>query len=322
MSSLTMRKEHLIMRHFLFLMSLIISITSVSTAVADMEYHQIEYFWDVSDGNEPLELMFPQFDTQQGTRELIGVSIAFDGLFDVSLWAENLEEYPILSSDWFVESGLFMMFDFDELSIGPVWGGGLGVYSTDLAANDGFPEQGPDYTEWSYLDQMITSETVINQSDFTIFRGEGLLEATLYPYLDLAISAPPPFYDLDVQSHVHFGAITLAYKWRTSDAALLSVDPLPIIAGETTTVTASDMLPNTLTYLAVSTIGPGSAWIPALQMTLDLENPQQLLSAVMSDGAGVASWVSVPPIRLIGRTVWLQAVQDGIKTNALEASIE
>jgi hypothetical protein len=303
-------------------MSLIISITGVSAGVADVENHQIEYYWDVENGNYPLQLAFPQFDTQQGTRELIGVSFVIDGQFDVSLWAENLESYPISASDWFVDSGLFMMFDFDDLSIGPIWGSGLGVYSTDLAANDGFPGQGPDYTTWSYLDQEVTSEIILDQSDIAIFRGEGLLAASLYPSLDLALSPPPPFLDVDVLSHIHFGAITLSYEWQASDAAVLTVDPLPIIAGVDATVTASNMLPNTLTFLAVSTTGLGNTWIPPLQITLGLNNPRQVLSAVMSDGDGVASWVGIAPTRLIGRTIWLQAAQDGLKSNVLEAPIE
>ncbi len=310
------------MRRFIFLMSLIISMTSLSSAAADVEEHQVEYYWDVSNGNVPLPLVFPQFDTQQGTRELIGVSIAIDGQFDVSLSAENLESYPIRASDWFVDTGLFMMFDFDELPMGPVWGTGLGTYSTDLAANDGIPGQGLDFTSWSYLDQVVAADVGVNPADIAIFRGEGLLDADLYPSLDLALSPPPPFLSVDVVSHVHVGTITLSYEWQDSEAALLTVDPLPIIAGETATMTASNLFPNTLTYLAVSTTGLGNTWIGPLDITLDLNNPQQLLTAVMTNDAGVASWVSVAPTRLIGRTVWLQAAQDGLKTNVVEAPIE
>jgi hypothetical protein len=303
-------------------MSLIISIIGVSTSAADVEFHQIEYYWDVKDGNEPVPLMFPQFDTQQGTRELIGVSIIINGQFNVMMSAENLESYPILADEWFVDTGLMMMFDFDDLPIGPIWGGGLGTYTTDLAANDGIPGQGPDYTTWSYLEHVVRNEVVIHQSDIAMFRGEGLLGAELYPFLDLAISAPPPFFSVDVENHVHFGAITILFEWQASDPAFLTVDPLPIIAGESATVTASNLFPNTLTYLAVSTSGLGNTWIPPLSITLDLNNPQQLYSAVMSDGDGVASWVGVAPTRLIGRTVWLQAAQAGIKTDAVEAPIE
>ncbi len=311
------------MRTFLSVLSAALPIALVSPfTLAETENHQIEYFWDVGDGNDPVELGFPQFDTMNGTRELTGVTVSLDGQFDLTMSAENMEPDPVLESDWFVDSAILMFFDFDDLPIGPLTGGGLGVFSSDLAGNDRNPGTGDDYTEWSYSDQSAVGDVDINDTDFSVFRGEGTLDATLYPFLSLGLSAPPPRIGVDVVNHAHIGTITVTYEWQSSAGAVLTVNPLPLIAGAKATISASNMFPDTLTFLAMSTRGTGNVFVPQLQITVDLRNPRQVMAAKRTDNNGDVTWVGSVPEGWTGRTVWLQAAQKGLKTKVVEAPID
>lgn len=303
------------------LCALTATLVGVSPALANVEEHQIEYTWDVSQGNEPLDLQFPQFDTQNGTRVLTGVTLIMDGTYDLTMWAENQEERAITQDEWFVESGLLMMFNFDGLDLGAITGSGLGIYSVDLAANDGMQYQGDDYTEWTYADVIGTSID-IRSEDFGIFRGEGLLDATMYPYLSLTIPPPPPFFWTDAKSHVHTGVFTLQYEWQPSAAAVVVTDPDPLVGGQRAFVYTLNVLPNTMTYLAASTSGTGTQWVPFLGVTIDLSNPRAVSSPVMSDDEGSAGWSGRVPASLSGRTLWLQAAQPGLKTEVLKVPVQ
>lgn len=195
----------------------LIAAATCSPAVADLESHEVAYTWSVLDGNEPTTLTFPLFDTMGGVRQLTGVTVGLEGALTLDMNAENQEEESVGEGEWFVESALFMQLAFDTLDLGGVTGVGLGVFSADLGANDGIKGSGPDFVKWSYDDD-VSALVEILEGDFGAFEGEGDLGAELYPFLSLALSAPPPLVFVDVADHQHSGAVTLTYEFVTVPA--------------------------------------------------------------------------------------------------------
>lgn len=101
----------------------------------------------------------------------------------------------------------------------------------------------------------------------------------------------------------------------------LSVTPDPLLAGQTATFSAVSGDPFASTYLAFSTTGPGSTWIPYLNVTLDLANPKRGQGPTMSNGNGDVTW-TLPVPNLPGLSVWLQGVQYDKVTNLVATSIQ
>lgn len=101
----------------------------------------------------------------------------------------------------------------------------------------------------------------------------------------------------------------------------LSVSPDPPIGGELATVTARYMTPLAPTYLARTLGGPGETYVPQLDVTLDLRNPQQVGDRVVADSNGMAEWTLPVPVKAIGRDAWLQALQFQNKTDVLATTI-
>jgi len=101
----------------------------------------------------------------------------------------------------------------------------------------------------------------------------------------------------------------------------LAVSPDPLVGGSTGTFSATNGDANTNTYLAYSMAGPGSTFVPFLNVTIDLAAPKQAGGVVTSDGQGNATWNLPIPAGAVGRNVWVQAVQYGKKTNVVATSV-
>ncbi len=112
------------------------------------------------------------------------------------------------------------------------------------------------------------------------------------------------------------GAAYLYELGGGSDMTLSVSDPL--IAGQDGTFIVVDGNPNTATYLAYSTAGLGSTFVPQLGITLDINNPAQAGNAKNSDGGGTVFWSLPIPGGASGVHVWFQAAQMGIKSNNVE----
>lgn len=197
--------------------ALAMTLALAGTAFADVETQQFEYAWSVADGNEPAALSFAAFDTMGGMRELTGVSFAIDGSFGLGLSVENLEEAAIGEGEWFVESAVLMNMEVGALALGAIDAVGFPAFSADLAGNDGVAGQGDDFVAWSYAEG-VAGSIDIQPQDFGVFEGGGMISGELYPFLSLAISAPPPLFDLFVDQHEHAGAITLSYEFTVVPA--------------------------------------------------------------------------------------------------------
>ncbi len=107
-----------------------------------------------------------------------------------------------------------------------------------------------------------------------------------------------------------------------SSSPTLVVDPMPLIAGASGSFMVTDANPDESSFLAYSLQGLGSTFVPMLNVTLDLGNPQQAGSTKTSDANGDVTWNLPIPPNAAGRDVWFQAVQFELKTNVVATSVE
>lgn len=96
----------------------------------------------------------------------------------------------------------------------------------------------------------------------------------------------------------------------------------PLSGGAAANVTISGAAPSSRAWLAYSLTGPGSTFVPPLDVTLDLENPQQAGNAEVTDGSGDATFRLAIPPAASGRTIWFQALQSSAKSNPVEATVD
>lgn len=97
----------------------------------------------------------------------------------------------------------------------------------------------------------------------------------------------------------------------------LKVPPLQI--GTQSIVTVTQATPNSPVYLAYSLRGMGNTVIPQLGVSVSLNSPA-LAATSSTNASGAANYTLLPPPQLFGRTVWLQAVQNGATSNVFEVS--
>lgn len=94
-----------------------------------------------------------------------------------------------------------------------------------------------------------------------------------------------------------------------------------LVTGVADTIVVRSATPNQPVYLTYSLFGLGSRPVAPLGVTLDLNNPS-LAATVPANGQGVAGFPLVPPSVLFGRTVHLQAAQNGKVSNVFREQVE
>lgn len=176
------------------------------------ETHDVFYNFNVQEANETDFFEVPQFDTQEGSRQLTGVTFFLEGSYSIDMLVENLESFGVEDGEWFVESALFMDLWLADGPIGVLDADLLGVESGDLAANDGNPLTGPDVMAWSY-NGSVDGSVSVPEERLDEFVGTGTITAGIYPFLSLAINAPPPLYDLWILDHLNSGLVTVQYDF-------------------------------------------------------------------------------------------------------------
>ncbi len=92
--------------------------------------------------------------------------------------------------------------------------------------------------------------------------------------------------------------------------------------GEMGEVAVAGASPNAPIWLAASTRGLGSTYIPQLNVTLNLDQPMQVGTMKTTDSAGAALWNVPVPRQASGRTLWLQTVQRENVSNVVETVVE
>jgi len=109
---------------------------------------------------------------------------------------------------------------------------------------------------------------------------------------------------------------TIYYETQSGPQLVVS----DLYAGQTGTFTFTGGTPNTNAYLAYSVTGPGSVYVPFLDVTLDIAKPKQAGSTVVSDPSGTTIW-NLPIPNNPGLTVYLQALQYQVKTNVVQTIV-
>ncbi len=109
-----------------------------------------------------------------------------------------------------------------------------------------------------------------------------------------------------------------AYIYRLVPAEMYLNVPA-LVTGTLTLIEVTAATPNSPTYLAYSFQGLGSTPISQLGVILSLHQPG-LAATTSSNSAGKATYLVSPPPRLFGRTIWLQAVQQGNTSNVFQAT--
>jgi len=94
-----------------------------------------------------------------------------------------------------------------------------------------------------------------------------------------------------------------------------------LFTGVADTIEVERCNPNATVFLAYSMSGVGMFPVGQLGVTVLLDNPA-LAATTASDSAGVASFAIVLPGSLFGRTLWLEAVQNGQVSNVTMEVVE
>jgi len=92
-------------------------------------------------------------------------------------------------------------------------------------------------------------------------------------------------------------------------------------AGFAAQVKVTGCTPNGQVYVAFSGSGLGKVHIAALGVNLDLASPK-LAAAALANGNGVMSVNATAPGAFLGRTIWVQAVESGAKSNVIAEVID
>jgi len=107
---------------------------------------------------------------------------------------------------------------------------------------------------------------------------------------------------------------TWVAKYILPSRLTLTVDPL--WAGQEGAMRISAGDPNVPVYFCGSWDGPGSTFVPQLNVTLDMARPQLLAQAV-TDANGTAEVRRRIPVSQRNRVIWLQAAQVNLKSNVV-----
>ncbi len=100
---------------------------------------------------------------------------------------------------------------------------------------------------------------------------------------------------------------------------VLTVEPLS--AGQDGDFGVEFFAPGAPTWLAYSTVGVGIFMLPQLGIDLDLASPMLGAGPDLSDVGGAHNWTLSIPAGASGVTLWLQAVQSGLKTNLVSQQV-
>ncbi len=93
-----------------------------------------------------------------------------------------------------------------------------------------------------------------------------------------------------------------------------------LVGGGNATFTISGATPNRPQYIVYSLRGPGSTFVPQLNVTLDLASPS-LLTSGRSNADGVFETSVHVPQAATGRTVWFQGAETGRTTAVIRGTV-
>ncbi len=192
-----------------------------------------------------------------------------------------------------------------------------------VAVDVGYYENGPWGGIVVHLD-VLSGGQVVGSDSFEIANGGGRDNGAIN-FLEVSGAA----FD-QIHMYATFGSeyslpriilddLTLDY---IGGGARLVVDPSPLIAGQSGRFVVTGATPEAQTWLVYSLRGPGSTFVPFLNVTIDLAQPRQAGQAKRTDALGEVLWSLPIPGNARGRNVWFQAVQFENKTNVVATRVE
>ncbi len=130
-----------------------------------------------------------------------------------------------------------------------------------------------------------------------------------------------PFFDsgLVIVSDISRGLFMLDCSAARGERIDLSATNL--VGGQQVTLDASNATPNQTVYFAYSLAGESWTFVNALNVYLELQNPQ-LAGKRKANGSGDASFSGKVPGNLTGQTAWLQAAQFNRTSNLVEEVVQ
>ncbi len=192
---------------------------------------QIEQEFELSGtlNDSILEFTVEPFDNQDNTRQLVGVSIEYDGTIDLGVLIRNFTTLDLASGDWAYDAGANMILSFDDKpgfpNGGPFFGLG-GIYEPgitgELSAGTGGPP--PPFGNPTAGDVTVSAEfgnsffaEVATTTGLTYFIGDEPLNAKIAPFLDFVVTPPAgePNGFIDGQATLldFSGDLVFTYNW-------------------------------------------------------------------------------------------------------------
>ncbi len=101
----------------------------------------------------------------------------------------------------------------------------------------------------------------------------------------------------------------------------LEIVPDPLVGGQQGSFAVERGAPNLATYLIYSLAGPGSTYVPQLDVTLGLASPVLAAPPLDADQDGALTWIGTVPGTANTLPVWLQSAQDGRVSNVVETEL-
>lgn len=209
---------------------LFIALLSISPKVA-WGQQQIEQQFEFSGslGNSILEFAVEPFDNQDNTRQLVGVSLEYDGTIELGVLIENFTTLDLAAGDWAYDAGANMILAFDDKpgfpNGGPFFGLG-GIYEPgitgDLSAGTGGPP--PPFGNPTAGEITVTADfgnsffsEVSSTSGLTYFIGDEPLKAKIAPFQDFIVTPPEGepngFINGQATALDFSGELILIYDW-------------------------------------------------------------------------------------------------------------
>lgn len=137
--------------------------------------------------------------------------------------------------------------------------------------------------------------------------------------LGSTINGPTSFGE-DAAGELYIVAGSAGQVWKIVPD-LFSISTGPIIAGQSATLNISNASANSTIYIAVSFTGQSVTRVPQLGVAVALDAPQ-LVGTTNTNGAGAGSFTGNVPAATSGRTVYIQAIENGNVSNLIVDTIQ
>jgi hypothetical protein len=108
-----------------------------------------------------------------------------------------------------------------------------------------------------------------------------------------------------------------ACRLDVAESLFLALSPDPLQAGWTLDIAICNGIPNEPAWLAYCTAGWGSVPVPPLGIVLDIASPQLGAGPSATNSSGEYTWTVTIPPSAAGLTLWFQAAQNGLVSNAM-----